>query len=101
MVPDDVQTYITSPDGRLLLAQPYAQTFQPLPDWQLADTLPDGGSVNIQADGVDSSNITRAMGLVPVNARTVTSVMGLGPNIDDEFAISRLEANRKGDRRLE
>jgi hypothetical protein len=42
-----------------------------------------------------SSNITRAMGLVPVNARTVTSVMGLGPTIEDEFVISRV-ANRQG-----
>ena len=41
------------------------------------------------ADGVQNSNTTRAMGLVPVNALKVTSVVGQGPDFDDEFRVTR------------
>ena len=61
-----------------------------LPDWQLADTLPDGLTVNILADGVTDPNITRAMGLVPVNAPQATSVVGHSPEIDGEFRVTRI-----------
>ena len=65
-----------------------------LPDWQLADTLPDGLTANILADGVTTPNITRAMGLVPVNAPQATSVVGHSPSIDDEFRVTHLISTR-------
>ena len=42
------------------------------------------------ADGVPDPNTTRAMGLVPVNALKVTSVVGQGPDTDDEFVVTHL-----------
>jgi hypothetical protein len=69
--------------------------FQSLPDWQHVDTLPEWGSMNFLADGGNTSNTTRAMGLVPVSAHQVTSVVGLGPEIDDEFVLTRTY-NRQG-----
>ena len=71
-----------------------------MPDGQLAVTLPDWAHPNILADGKSNPNITRAMGIGPVNAPQATSVMGQGPNIDDEVVIRRLEVNRQVDRKV-
>ena len=46
------------------------------------------------ADVTQEDNITRAMGLVPVNALTVTSVMGHNSEIDSEFNVNRLTSIR-------
>ena len=48
--------------------------------------------IDILADGVPDPNTTRAMGLVPVNALTVTSVVGQGPLLDDEFRVNRISS---------
>ena len=42
------------------------------------------------ADGMNNPNTTRAMGLVPVNALKVTSVVGHSPDSEDEFLVTRL-----------
>jgi rhodanese-related sulfurtransferase len=91
---DDVLTDIRSPDEQLQHHLPEGQLFQSLPDWQHAATLSDGEVVNILADGVQNSNITRAMGLAPVNAPTVTSVVGQGPANDSEFVVTHLIGTR-------
>ena len=57
---------------------------------QHADTLPDWVLSNIMADGVADPNTARAMGLVPVNARKVTSVVGHSLEIDSEFVVTRI-----------
>ena len=61
-----------------------------MPDGQIAATLPDGVVNDILADGFSNPNTTRAMGLVPVNALKVTSVVGQGPDTDDEFVVTHL-----------
>jgi hypothetical protein len=50
--------------------------------------------VNILADGVQNPYTTRAMGLVPVNAPKVTSVVGRDRELDDEFVETRLSFSR-------
>ena len=47
------------------------------------------------ADGVPDPNTTRGMGLVPVNALKVTSVVGQRPDYDDEFKVTHLIGNRQ------
>ena len=47
---------------------------------QHAGTLPDLGVDDVMADGAPDPNTTRAMGLVPVNALKVTSVVGQEPD---------------------
>ena len=46
------------------------------------------------ADVTPSDNTTRGMGLVPVNPRKVTSVVGLDRELDDEFLVTRLPFSR-------
>ena len=87
-------THITQPDGQLRQHLPEGKPIKSLPDWQPADTLPDWGVGNILADGTLSSNITRAMGLVPVRAHQATSVVGQEPSIHDEFVVTHLISNK-------
>jgi len=46
------------------------------------------------ADGMTVPGTTRAMGLVPVNALKVTSVVGPDPDLIDEFVVTRLSMDR-------
>ena len=58
--------------------------------------MPDDQAPRLLADRVPDPNITRAMGLVPVNALKVTSVVGHIPATDDdEFRVTR-HSNRLG-----
>ena len=52
--------------------------------------MSDWEGVNILADGTHSFNTMRAMGSGPVNALQATNVVGLGPQIEDEFRVTRL-----------
>ena len=61
---------------------------------QHAGTLPDWGVDDMMADGAPDPNTTRAMGLVPVNALKVASVVGQGPDHDDEFKVTHLIGTR-------
>ena len=65
-----------------------------MPDGQPTDTLPDGAEAHDMADVTPSDNTTRGMGLVPVNPRKVTSLVGLGREPDDEFVVTRLPFSR-------
>ena len=65
-----------------------------MPDGQLAATLPDGVVNDVLADGVSDPKITRPMGLVPVNALKVTSVVSHSPDSEDEFLVTRLSISR-------
>ena len=66
------------------------QAADTLPDWRVGNIVPDGAAHTLLADGVPDPNTTRAMGLVPVNALKVTSVVGQGPDTDDEFVVTHL-----------
>ena len=46
--------------------------------------------MNIVAEGARHLSITRAMGSGSVNAHQATSVVGLEPEIDDEYRVTRL-----------
>ena len=63
---------------------------QTLPNGQHVDTLPDGAIVHDLADVTRSDSTTRGMGLVPVNPRKVTSVVGHDLELDDEFVVTHL-----------
>ena len=81
-------------DERLSQQQPDGAPFESSPDGDPAGTLSDWGSSKILADGVSDPNTTRAMGLVPVNALKVTSVVGKGPDIEDQFTVNRISSSR-------
>jgi hypothetical protein len=70
------------------------QRVDTLPDWQVANILPEGVTRQVLADGVADPYTTRAMGLVPVTAHQATSVVGHVPELDSEFVISRILSSR-------
>ena len=58
----------------------------------ITQSQPDETTPNVLATGIFDANIMRGMGLVPVNPRTETSIMGQGSDtIDrDDDAATRL-----------
>ena len=82
--------HVTVADWRHLLLQTDGASNISLPDGQPADTLSEWVLANTLAPNILDDDTTRAMGLVPVNAPTVTSVVGLEPDHNSEFVVSRI-----------
>jgi hypothetical protein len=70
---------------------------QSLPDWQHADTLPDGGATNISADEVPDLSTMRGMALGPVNPHQAINMGGQDPPDHDVFVVTRLNSIRHQD----
>jgi hypothetical protein len=56
--------------------------------------LTDEAPHQVLADGTRDLNTTRAMDLVPVTAHQATNVVGISPELDGEFIISRIASHK-------
>ena len=61
-----------------------------VPDEHGVHSGPDGAILNELATGIPDANTMRGMSLGAVNPQKVTSIVGHGPDLDDELAITHL-----------
>ena len=88
---------VATPDGHALLTPPGGLRDEALLDGPDANSPPNTIEVSTSlADGTHSLSTMREMAMRPVNPPKATSMVGQGPDYDDEFRVTRISRGDAG-----